>query len=153
MESSIDTATHLQHQDELFSLVLTKEQAKYLKNLLPLNYSLHLVSTKRAKKVVKQVEKVIKRINLNATNADKQLQMRNGEDNDSREVTLMRVNQPEKRDRTKSVEEDDEETCLPLVNKRGRKSKQNKDSVWIADFINDLYSLPPIKRAFGQFFD
>lgn len=154
MESSLDTVTALQHPDELFSLVLTKEQAKYLKNLLPLNYSLHLVSNKRAKKVAKKVEKVTKRTNLNATSAVELFPVREGENNDSREVTHLRVNQPEKGVGTKRVEEvDDEETCLTLGNRRGRKSKQRADSVWIVDFIKDLYSFPPIKRAFEKFFD
>lgn len=71
MESSLETATHLQHPGELFSLVLTKEQAKYLKNLLPLNYSLHLASNKRAKKRGKKGEKGTKRSNLTAASAAK----------------------------------------------------------------------------------
>lgn len=154
MESSLDTATNLQHQGELFSLVLTKKQAQFFKNLLPLNYSLHLVSNKRAKKVAKKGEKSTKRTNLNVTSAAKLFPDGGEEDNDSREVTHLRVNQTEKGDRTKSVEEvEEEETCLTLGARRGRRSKQNKDSGWIADFIQDLYSFPPIKRAFGQFFD
>lgn len=154
MESSIDTATHLQRQEELFSLVLTKEQAKFLKNLLPLNYSLHLVSNKRVKKVAKKGEKVTKRVNLNVTSAAKLFPVGGEEDNDSREANHLRVNQTEKGGRTKSIEEvEDEDTCLTLGTRKGRKSKQNKDSGWIVDFIKDLYSFPPIKRAFGQFLE
>lgn len=66
----------------------------------------------------------------------------------------MRGNQPEPRDRAINISEvEDEETCLTIGSRKEQRSSQNKDGIWVADLLKELYSFPSIKRAFGQFFD